>query len=79
MLASITLVGGLLILDEFNRVFRTLFIVKYLLFGIMIPRLSGPNQVILAMYTLLTSVAFGLFYAVSLDYDNILFNNLLFH
>ncbi|WP_299873354.1 EpsG family protein [uncultured Cocleimonas sp.] len=78
MLASLTLLGGLLILNEFNRVFRTLFIVKYLLCGAMLPYLSARNKIILGTYTLSTSILLGLFYASGLDYDYILFSNLLF-
>lgn len=74
IVASLIFSAGLLYIDEFNRLFRNLFLLKYLLFVSIIPLLRKKHQLFLATYMLVSASAFGLYYSYGLDSDYILFN-----
>lgn len=76
IVSSLVLIGGLLFLDEFNRVFRSMFVIKYLMGAMMFSYLSNASRLILVTHMLLTSCIFGLYYAYSLNYDYILFGRI---
>jgi len=74
MFSSLMFVGVLFYLDEFARVFRTLFILKYLLCAIIFKHLSKHNSVQLFIYCFLTSILLSVYYNSSIDVDYVLFN-----
>lgn len=78
MTASLVLLAGMLYIDEFNRVFRTVFVIKYILAGMVTSHLIKHEKIKLSLYVISTSFVFGLYYANGIDYSYIIFTNYFF-
>lgn len=70
---SFAFLPGLLYVDEFNRLYRTMFILKYFLVALIIPLLDFKRACVLAFYALLSASILAFHYAALLDYDQVLF------
>ena len=64
-----------LYLDEFNRFFRTVLIVKYIAFMAIAPFLTFNLKLFLFSYIFLFSAIYGVYYFNALGYDYILFGS----
>ncbi|MEV5029138.1 EpsG family protein [Paenibacillus sp. LPE1-1-1.1] len=79
LFTGILLLGCMLYLFEFNRFYRGLFIVKYLLYGCIEKYLNEKEKLFMRAYLILTSVLMAvIYYLRGIDYDHILWSNLLF-
>ncbi len=71
---SLIFFGGLLYLYEFNRFYRTFFVLKYVIASLMLSSLKKTDRVKLIAYVLISASLFGLYYDFRLNYDYVLFN-----
>lgn len=65
--------SALLFVDEFNRLFRTGYVLKYILVASIIPFLSLKNSLILIFYVFFSALIMGIYFTLMLNYDFILF------
>lgn len=78
MFIGIIFLGFLLYLFEFNRFFRNLFIIKYLLVGFMLPNMHRDEKILIISYLVITSALFAFAYsqgAGGIDYNFVLLHN----
>jgi hypothetical protein len=73
LLLMLAFSSGLLFVDEFNRLFRTGYVLKYILVASIIPFLSLKNSLILISYVFFSVLVMGIYFTVMLNYDFILF------
>lgn len=79
MFSGLLLLGFMLHMNEFNRVFRSIFIIKYLLYGCIESLLPTQKKRILKFYLLLVSILLSsIYFYRGIEYDNIIINNSLF-
>jgi hypothetical protein len=78
MFSSILLIGSMSYLYHFNRAFRIIFVVKYLLFGILEKYLNDRDKFYFKIWLFFTALFFGIVHFVGgIDYDNIIRSNYL--
>lgn len=71
---SLSFLPGVYYIFEFNRLYRSIFIVKYLLASYISTGLSKNDRIALWLYVGSMAGLVGLYYHLQLDYDSILFN-----
>lgn len=78
MFSGLTLLGSMLYITEFNRFFRLLFIVKYLLYGVLDNYLNKNEKNIAKIYLITTCLILAVIYFKrGINYDDILLSNQL--
>lgn len=79
LLCGFILLGSMLYLHEFNRFFRALFVVKYLLYCCLDRFLIKEQKILMRIYLIIVSLILSVFfYSSGIEYDHILFSNILF-
>lgn len=70
--------GMLLYIQEFNRFFRVLFLIKYLLFGTIDSYLARKDSFKLKAYLIIVSIIFAIiYYSRGIIYDSIIIENII--
>ncbi|NHM30010.1 EpsG family protein [Neobacillus terrae] len=81
MFTGLVFLGCVLFLFEFNRFFRNLFLLKYLLADYMLPSMTKNAKLLLVVYLLITAVLFAFLYSLGIegmDYNTVLLRNSIF-
>lgn len=80
MYTGVIFLGCTMYLFEFNRFFRNLFIIKYLLVGFALPSMNRDEKILIILYLVLTSVIFAYAFAIvteGVDNNFVLLHNAL--
>lgn len=83
MFSSLIFLGSVMYLFEFNRLFRMLFLIKYLLAALILPRIKLEGKIILFLYLIITTSTFAFLYSIGagsdgIDYNFVLLRNAIF-
>ena len=66
---------------EFSRIYRSMFVIKYILVSLLIDGLNVKNKTLLILYIFITTIIFAVAYSygAEVDYSLDFFNNLIFN
>lgn len=77
---GIIMIGNLIYLFEISRFFRNLFIIKYILYGILDKYLNSNEKILFRTYfTIVSTIFLFIYYWRGFNYNGIIKNNIIFN